>query len=71
MVILVVIGFVVIALMEIPGLVQQKYWRELVVYCALLVPGFVMSVLLALGVNIPPVSTAIFEMVKKLFGIQG
>jgi hypothetical protein len=70
-VLFVVFIFIVIAGLEIPGLIQKKYWRELVVYCALLLPGFVMSVLLAMGVDFPPVSTAIFEFVKRIFGVKG
>jgi hypothetical protein len=69
MVLLVVIIFGVIAWLEIPGMVQKKYWRELIVYCALLLPEFVLSLLLTMGVNFPAVSTAIFEMVKSIFGV--
>lgn len=68
---LVVITFIVIAWLEIPELVQKKYWRELVAYCALLLPGFVLSLLLAMGVDFPPVSTSIFEIVKRIFGVTG
>lgn len=51
--ILVLLAFAAIGFIEIPGLVRQKYWRELAVFLFLLGIGLIVIVLTWFGVNIP------------------
>lgn len=67
MMILIVMAFFSLALLEIPGLIEKKYWRELAVFSLLLALGFILSLLLTLGVQFPYISTAIGNLVKKIF----
>jgi len=61
MVFLVIIGFALVFLREVPGLIQQKYWRELIIFCLLMAVAFILSVLLAMGVRFPYIATAIMD----------
>ena len=61
MVFLVIIGFALVFLREIPRLLQQKYWRELFVFCLLMAGAFMLSVLSAMGVKFPYIATAIMD----------
>jgi hypothetical protein len=63
-------GFGLIALLDVPRLIKKKYWKELCVYGVLLMTGLGLSLLLAMGVEIPPVSTAITNLVKSVFKIK-
>ncbi len=45
--------FTAIGLIEIPGLVRQKYWKELAAFLFLLGTGLILIVLIWLGVKIP------------------
>lgn len=51
--ILVLLIFTAIGFMEIPGLVRQKYWRELAAFLFLLGIGLVLMILIWYGVKIP------------------
>lgn len=70
MIILVVGVFALIAGLQVPGLVRKGYWRELVVFSILLGMGFVLSVLLAMGVELPYISSGITRIVKSIFGLK-
>ena len=52
---IIVIGsvFILIALLQIPGLIRQKLWRELAAFSVLMSVGFALSLLLVIGVKIP------------------
>ena len=50
---LVLLIFTAIGLIEIPGLVRQKYWKELAAFLFLLGTGLILIVLIWLGVKIP------------------
>ncbi len=68
--IVVFLVFAVIAGMDVPGLIQKRYWRELVVYGLIFAGGLLLSLMMAWGVKIPPFGTAINNLVKTIIGIQ-
>ncbi len=70
MIFLITIAFTVIGLIEIPGLAQKKLWWELIIFSTLLSLGFLLSVLLTLGISLPYVSDLIGEWIKYLFNVK-
>ncbi|HOB29412.1 MAG: hypothetical protein WAQ32_02510 [Dethiobacteria bacterium] len=50
---LILLVFTAIGLIEIPGLVRQRYWKELAAFLFLLGIGLVLIILIWLGVKIP------------------
>jgi hypothetical protein len=70
MAVLITIVFTTIALFEIPGLIQKKYWPELVAFTTLLLLGFGLSLLLVFGVNLPYISDDITQGIKKIFSLK-
>jgi len=53
MVILVILAFTIIAGVQIPLLVKKKYIKELIAFCIFLFFGFMLMLLLTLGVELP------------------
>lgn len=53
MIFLLVCAFIGVILFEVPSLIRQKYWRELIVFSLLLAMAFAMSLLETIGVKIP------------------
>lgn len=68
---LIIAIFVVICLFEIPGLLKKKYWWELAIFIAFLLPGFVLTILLALNVKLPKPTDGISFLVKQILNIFG
>jgi len=69
MIALLLLGFGIVALIQIPGLVKKQWWWELIIFTILWLSGLILSVLLVLGVKFPETTTIIGNMVSKLFGI--
>lgn len=67
--IVIVIAFILIALVQMPKMVQQKEWRELVVYVVLFVPGFVFSILMGLDKPIYSPIKAIHSLIQMVVSI--
>jgi hypothetical protein len=59
---LLLIGFGMLALWEIPGLVRKSWWRELICFVVLWFMGFIFSVMISMGINLPPISTIIGKL---------
>jgi len=53
MIVLLSAGFVILVLMEGPGLIREKSWRELVAYSVLMSVAFAVSLLHILHIEIP------------------
>lgn len=53
MIFLLILVFTVLILYEVPGIIRNKQWRELVVYSALISLAFTVSLLQTLNVKIP------------------
>jgi hypothetical protein len=69
MIALLLIGFGIVALIQVPGLVRKQWWRELICYTVLWFMGLVFSVMLARGINLPPITTIINDSITRMFGI--
>jgi hypothetical protein len=65
MIALLLIGFVLIALLEVPALVRKRWWRELIIYSLLLTLGLALSLAISLGAQLPYVATAISNFIIK------
>ena len=66
---LLLIGFGFVALIQIPGLVKKRWWRELICFAVLWSMGFILSVMVSRGINPPPISTIINKSITGMFGI--
>ena len=53
MIIALLAAFIVVALINVPGLVREKRWKDLWVYSGVYVLTLTISVLMVLGVQIP------------------
>ncbi|WP_061215046.1 hypothetical protein [Syntrophomonas wolfei] len=69
MIALVLIGFGMVALIQIPGLVRKQWWRELLCFAVLLFMGLILSVMISMGIEIPPVTTIINETITGMLGM--
>ena len=69
MIALLLIGFVIVALIQIPGLVQKQWWRELICFAVLWSIGLVLSLMISMGITLPPISTIINNSITGLLGI--
>ena len=69
MIALLIIGFAMLALLQIPSLVQKRWRRELICFAVLWFMGFIFSVMLSMGINLPPISTIINKYITGMFGI--
>lgn len=66
MIVLVVLAFLAIILLEVPGLVKKKMWRELVAFSVYLSIGMALSIPQVLGVKLPNPTRAIEALVRPL-----
>lgn len=69
MIALLFLGFGIMALMEIPGLIQKQWWRELIGFFIFWSAGFILSIMMSMGITLPPVSTIINNSVIRILGI--
>lgn len=51
--VLVMIGFAAIAAANVPGMVKEKLWKELLKYAVCFLAVFILAVLVALDVHVP------------------
>lgn len=65
---LLVLFFAGVTAFEVPGLVQKKYWRELMVFALLMTVGFTLGLLMVLGVEMPKIGEGITKVVEAHFG---
>ncbi|WP_066636684.1 hypothetical protein [Desulfolucanica intricata] len=64
MVVLLILLFLIIIGLEVPGLVQKKMWRELIAFSMLLFIGMALSIPGVLGIPLPNPSTPIEALLK-------
>lgn len=69
MIALLLMGFAIAALIQIPGLIKKQWWRELICFTVLWSIGLVLSVMVAIGIRMPPISTIIGHYISGIFGI--
>jgi hypothetical protein len=69
MIVLLLIAFAILALLQIPSLVRKRWWRELICFAVLWCMGLISSVMVSIGINLPPISTIINKFITTMFGI--
>jgi len=65
-IVLLLLGFFLIVAFEAPVLARKKMWRELRVFTALLVVGFVLSIVQVLGIELSELVKVIESVFKKI-----
>ena len=66
MIILVILGFGLIAAFEAPLLIRRQYWRELAVFSFLILVGLLLTILLTLGVELPYIDVELTKLITGL-----
>ncbi len=66
MIVLLIIAFIGIILFEVPGLIKQKMWRDLVAFSIYLFIGMALSIPQVLGIILPNPSKAIEVIIKPV-----
>jgi hypothetical protein len=66
---LVIAAFALIIFTEVPPLVKQKMWRELIAFSVFLIIGMMLSIPQALGIKIPSPNNAIEVIFRPFSGI--
>lgn len=69
MIALLLIGFGIVAVIQIPGLVQKRWWRELTCFTVLWCADLVLSIMILAGIHLPPISTIINNFITMMLGI--
>jgi hypothetical protein len=69
--ILLVMVFLIITIFEVPGMIQKKYWKELITFGILLFFGFCLSLLMVLGIALPNVTSLITQLFQSILHIKG
>lgn len=67
-ILLITLAYIIIIWLEVPRLVVQKKWRDLVAFSVLLIPGIIYSYGISLDLNLPnptDLISLIFEPVAK------
>lgn len=66
MISLVILTFLGIIAIEVPGLIRKKYWKELIVFLLLLFIAFIASILLTMGFEFPSLIKGIEILIKYI-----
>lgn len=70
MIILLMITFAVIGIIEVPGLVKQKHWRDLAVFSAFFIFAFILALLQSMGIKIPSPIKGIVYLIKDVLHLN-
>lgn len=63
---LLLIGFAVIALMDLPPLIRQRSWRGIAAFCLLFLSALTLSVLQTMGVEVPSIMLLLGKLVRAM-----
>ncbi len=66
MIFLLILVFIGIGLLEVPALIRNKHWRELIAFSSFLLAAFVLSLLQTMGVMIPSPMKGIQYVIKDI-----
>ncbi|HBG15744.1 MAG TPA: hypothetical protein DDW93_03100 [Firmicutes bacterium] len=66
MIFLVILGFGLIVVVEVPSLIRRQYWRELVVFSFFIFVGLLLTVFLTLGVELPYIDVELTKLITGL-----
>lgn len=69
MIVLLLAGFGIVALIQIPGLIRKQWWKELVCFAILWIIGFILSLMITMGITIPPITTIINSSIINMLGM--
>lgn len=69
MIFLISLAFIVIAAIEIPGLIVKKMWGELATVCILIAVGYIMALFPVMNINIPTPNDAIIFLITKIINL--
>ncbi|PJI07008.1 MULTISPECIES: hypothetical protein [Clostridium] len=70
MIFLLVIFFVGLILFEVPNMIENKYWRELMVFSALSIAAFILCLLYILDLPIPNPISGLEYVVKNILHLN-
>lgn len=62
--------FASMAYIQVPGLVKNKYWKELIAFSAFFVASFVLSILYVMDINIPSPIKGVKYIIEDVFNIK-
>ncbi len=63
-------AYTIIALIQIPGLVKNKYWRELIVFSIIYVIAFAIGFLFVMDIPIPSPMRALHFLISEKMGLK-
>lgn len=69
MIALLLVGFAILALLQIPSLVRKRWWRELICFAVLWFMCLILSIMVSMGINLPPITTIINKFITETFGL--
>ncbi|MDR3541329.1 MAG: hypothetical protein P4L69_10245 [Desulfosporosinus sp.] len=64
-----IIVFILLSLWEIPVLLKKKEWKELFVVVCLLSIGFILNILLIIGMKLPDPNQMITSLIKSVLNL--
>lgn len=70
MIYLLLLIYIFIALLQVPGLIKKKYWRELAAFSIFYMTALIMGVLYVLDIHIPSPMKAERYIVEDLLGLK-
>lgn len=69
MIALLIITFLGITIIEVPGLIKKSYWKELIVFLIILLLAFIPSILLTIEFELPSLIKGIEIIIKYILNI--
>jgi hypothetical protein len=66
MLFLLIIFFIAVVFFEVPNLIKNKYWRELIVFSSLLFASFILTILQITGVIVIYPAKYIIYLIKDI-----
>ncbi|MBP1760487.1 MAG: hypothetical protein H6Q64_29 [Firmicutes bacterium] len=69
MIFLLLVGFGIMALIQVPALVRKRWWKELICYSLLWLTGLALSVIISMGIIIPPISAVLNKYITSALGL--
>ncbi len=69
MILLLLLGFGIVAGVQVPSLLRQQWRKELISFAVLWAIGLVLSLMILRGITLPPLSTLINAAITSMFGI--
>jgi ABC-type Mn2+/Zn2+ transport system permease subunit len=68
--ILLIIIYTAVALLNIPGLVRKKHWKDLTAFCVIYAISLTVSVLFVMDVPLPSPMRALHHLFSDILGLK-